>query len=131
MKTPKVSVHIRFTRPDGSRHYLKPVFVNRRLKPLYALVDKKPEHFPSGVYYMRYTQEGKPRWEMIGANAEQVLDILRERKHDLEGAALGRPAAALTPKPVVVGTLHPTLTPVLSSPGRQANNPWMKPLGST
>jgi hypothetical protein len=36
------------------------VYGNRRLKPLYALVDKKPEHFPSGVYYLRYTAEGKP-----------------------------------------------------------------------
>jgi hypothetical protein len=61
MKTPKVSVYLRVTRPDGSRLYLQPVYSNRRLKPLYALADGKPEHFPAGVYYFRYPADGKPR----------------------------------------------------------------------
>ena len=99
MKAPKVSVYLRVTRRDGRRPYLKPVYANRRLKPLYALVKKKPEHFPSGVYYLRYTAKGKPCWEKIGPNAELVPDILQRRKHALEGAALGQPVAEVTPYP--------------------------------
>jgi hypothetical protein len=76
MKMPKVSVYLRVTLPDGHQQYLKPVYTNRRLKALFALADGKPEHFPSGVYYFRYTAAGKPRWEKIGADAELIPDIL-------------------------------------------------------
>jgi integrase/recombinase XerD len=100
MKTPAVSIHLRVTLPDGRRPYLTPVYANRRLKPLYALLDEKPEHFPCGVYYLRYQPlKSKPRWERIGADAELVPDFLRDRKHDLEGAALGKPVAAVMPQP--------------------------------
>jgi integrase len=98
MRAPKVSIHLRVSQPDGRRPYLKPVYANRRLKPHYAWVDKKPEHFPSGVYYLRYTIPGqKPTWEMIGSDAELIPDIHRARKHDLEGAAMGKPVALVRP----------------------------------
>ena len=99
MKTPKVSVYLRVTLPDGHQRFLKPAYANRRLKALHAIVDKKPEHFPAGVYYFRYTTEGKPCWEKVGTDAELVPDKLQKRKHALEGAALGQPIAVV-PRPV-------------------------------
>jgi integrase/recombinase XerD len=114
MRAPRVSIHLRVTRPDGRRPYLKPAYANRRLKPLYALIDEKPEHFPSGVYYLRYTVPGeKPTWEMIGQDAELVPDKLQKRKHALEGVALGQPVAVSTLRPERTPSLIPIAKPVI------------------
>jgi integrase/recombinase XerD len=113
MKVPKVSLYLRVTQPEGRRVYLKPVYSNRRLQPLHALLDKKPEHFPSGIYYLRYIpKKGKPPcWERIGSDAELVPDILQRRKHALEGAALGLPVAA-----AIVQSQSQTPTPPKPTP---------------
>jgi hypothetical protein len=49
VKSLVVRLRIRVRLPDGSRPYLDPVTSsNRKLKPLYAVVDGEPEHHPEG-----------------------------------------------------------------------------------
>jgi integrase/recombinase XerD len=50
----KVHLYIRVRLSDGNRQYVDPVYAaNGKLKPLYAVVDGKPEHHPEGVYHLR------------------------------------------------------------------------------
>jgi hypothetical protein len=58
-----------------SRKMLKPVVAgNGRIKPLYALVNGKPEHHPEGVYQLRYKVNGRRVYETLGADAAEVGD---------------------------------------------------------
>ncbi len=51
MPVPAVRLKIRVRLSNGSRAYLDPVFSsNGKLKPLYAVVNGKPEHHPEGIY---------------------------------------------------------------------------------
>jgi hypothetical protein len=63
-ETARVRLKIGVRLPDGSRPYLDPVSsAKRKLKPLFAFVDREPEHHPEGVYFLRYAREGKRIWE--------------------------------------------------------------------
>jgi integrase/recombinase XerD len=87
---PKVSLFIRV-----GQQYLKPVAsANKRIKPQYAIVDGKPTHAPSGVYYVRYACDGKRKWESVGAE----LDAALAAKSRLEGRPSDQ-ASAPAPAP--------------------------------
>ncbi len=54
---PAVCLKIRVRLSNGSRAYVDPVSsFNGKLKPLYAVVNGKPEHHPEGVYNLRYVK---------------------------------------------------------------------------
>ena len=51
MPVPAVRLKIRVRLSNGSRAYVDPVYSSDgKLKPLYAVVNGKPEHHPEGVY---------------------------------------------------------------------------------
>jgi hypothetical protein len=51
MPVPFVRLKIRVRLSNGCRSYVDPIFSsNGKLKPLYAVVNGKPEHHPEGVY---------------------------------------------------------------------------------
>lgn len=93
MKSPVVRLKIRIRLPDGSRPYLDPVpSGNGKLKPLYALVDGKPEHHPEGCYFLRYANaEGKRVWERVGKDGQFALGarLKRERSGAAEAVGVG------------------------------------------
>jgi hypothetical protein len=67
MPVPIVRLKIRVRLSNGKRAYVDPVLSpNGKLKPLYALVDGKPEYHPEGVYHLRYVNGGKRVWDAVG-----------------------------------------------------------------
>jgi hypothetical protein len=63
-ETAHVRLKIGVRLPDGSRPYLDPLPSGKgKLKPLFAFVDREPEHHREGVYFLRYAREGKRIWE--------------------------------------------------------------------
>ncbi|ADW67170.1 tyrosine-type recombinase/integrase [Granulicella tundricola] len=92
MKAPKVRLYIRIRRPDGSTSYLDPAWnANRTLRRGYATVDGKSVGYPNGSYYLRYLSAGKRLWESVGPDPDGALVALRNKEHDLQALALGRP----------------------------------------
>jgi hypothetical protein len=74
MPVPAVRLKIRVRLASGSRAYVDPVFSpNGKLKPLYAVVDGKPEHHPEGIYNLRYLKAGKRVWHAVGTDAQLAL----------------------------------------------------------
>jgi hypothetical protein len=70
MPVPAVRLKIRVRLSNGSRAYVDPVYSsNGKLKPLYAVVNGKPEHHPEGIYNLRYVKAGKSVWDAVGTNA--------------------------------------------------------------
>jgi integrase/recombinase XerD len=93
VKSPKARLYIRVRRPDGKKPYLDPVWSrNRTLRQGYALVDGKPEAYPSGCYYLRFLRNGKRVWVSVGPDADAALAAFRNKEHDLKAVALGRVA---------------------------------------
>jgi len=78
------------------QQYFKPLkSANNRIKPQYAIVDGKPTHVPTGVYYLRYKVDGKRKWESVGPD----LDAALAAKGRMEGKPSGHvPAAGPAPK---------------------------------
>ena len=87
----KVRLYIRVRLPDGSRQYADPVYLsNGKPKPLYALVDGKPEHHPEGVYHLRYCRaDGKRAYEAVGNDVWAALTARLKRERTLEARAVG------------------------------------------
>jgi len=59
----KVNLYIRIER-DGKRLYAVPDLK----KQLTAIIGDKPERHDEGVYYLRYEQDGRRRWEAVGTD---------------------------------------------------------------
>jgi integrase/recombinase XerD len=86
----KAVLYIRVRTPEGKYRYVKPVYAaNERLKPLWALVNGKPERHPEGSYHLRYTRDGRRVWEAVGAEPAQALAKLARREKILEAVSLG------------------------------------------
>jgi hypothetical protein len=67
MPVPAVRLKIRVRLSNGSRAYVDPVYSsNGKLKPLYAVVNGKPEHHPEGIYNLWYVKAGKRVWDAVG-----------------------------------------------------------------
>lgn len=100
----KAHLYIRIKLADGTRQYAEPVYAaNRKLKPLYAILNAKPEHHPEAVYHLRYLRAGKRVWESVGTDGQEALNRQRQREAGLnakragveilEPASAGRPLA--------------------------------------
>jgi hypothetical protein len=90
VKAPVVRLKIRIRLPDGSRPFLDPVLSsNGKLKPLYAIVDGKPEHHPNGTYFLRYAVLGGKRvYKPISKDADPLTE-LQKRQKGLDAQAAG------------------------------------------
>lgn len=87
MKAPKVRLYVRVTLADGSHPFLDPVYAaNHKLRPGFAVVGGKPQHFDDVVYYLRCA--GK--WNPIGTDPQEALRLLLQR----QGRAMTEAAAA-------------------------------------
>jgi hypothetical protein len=96
------TLYIRVTTEDGKRPYCKPVYLSKgRLKPLFAVVNRKPEHHPEGIYYLRFgTDGGKQTFVPVGNDPYVALDKLAEKQRWLRDRERGVPSTAPdSPKP--------------------------------
>ena len=123
------TLYIRITTKDGKKPYCKPVYLTKgRLKPLYAMVDGKPEHHPEGVYYIRFgTDSGKQPFEPVGNDPYVALDklaekerSLRQRERSVERASLSQLQTSSVSK-----RRRRASSSIWSSPGRRAFVPLM------
>jgi integrase/recombinase XerD len=90
MPVPAVRLKIRVRLSNGSRSYVDPVYsANGKLKPLYAIVNGKPEHHPEGVYNLRYVKAGKRVWDAVGADPQLALTAKLRVEHKLQAVSLG------------------------------------------
>jgi hypothetical protein len=77
MPVPAVRLKIRVRLSNGGRVYVDPIFSsNGKLKPLYAVLNGKPEHHPEGVYNLRYVKAGKRVWHVVGTDAQLALTAI-------------------------------------------------------
>src|SRR5271167_4715302 len=90
MPVPVVRLKIRVRLPNGSRTYVDPVFSsNGKLKPLYAVINGKPEHHPEGSYHLRYVQGDRRVWHAVGTDAQLALTAKLRVEHKLQSVSLG------------------------------------------
>jgi integrase/recombinase XerD len=90
MPVPAVRLKIRVRLSNGSRPYVDPVFSsNGKLKPLYAVVNGKPEHHPEGVYNLRYVKADKRVWDAVGTDAQLAMTAKLRVEHKLQAISLG------------------------------------------
>jgi hypothetical protein len=96
------TLYIRITTEDDKRPYCRPVYLSKgRLKPLYPVVNSKPEHHPEGVYHIRFgTDAGKQTFVPVGNDPYVALDKLAEKQRWLRDREHSVPYVAPdTPKP--------------------------------
>jgi integrase/recombinase XerD len=90
MPVPAVRLKIRVRLSNGSRTYVDPVFSpNGKLKPLYAVINGKPEHHPEGIYNLRYVKGDKRVWHAVGNDAQLALTAKLRVEHKLQSVSLG------------------------------------------
>jgi len=89
MPVPAVRLKIRVRLSNGSRAYVDPVYSsNAKLKPLFAVVKGKPEHYPEGVYNLRYLKAGKRVWDAVGVDPQLALTAKLRVEHSLQAVSL-------------------------------------------
>ena len=65
------------------RPYLKPhTTANGTVRPLWAMHEGKPTHFPTGVYYLRFKQGPKLVFERIGPHLDEAGGQTEGRDHN-------------------------------------------------
>jgi integrase len=96
----KVTLYIRVKLADGKRSFVKPVYAaNRKLKPMYAIVNGESEHHPEGVYYLRCLQGKKQGWEPVGSDPQAAL----LRQHQRAASLNAQKAGIQVVEPVTTG----------------------------
>jgi hypothetical protein len=90
MANRKVALLLRVKTPNQQRPYLKPaVAANGKIRPLWAVYNNHPTHFPNGVYYLRYKQGKRLVFEQVGSDLAVAQVGLLRRRNLLEAKALG------------------------------------------
>ncbi len=90
MANRKVALLLRVKTTSQQRPYLKPVVAaNGRIRPLWAVYNDRPPHFPDGVYYLRFKQGKRLVFEQVGADLSVAQIQLLRRRNLLEAKALG------------------------------------------
>jgi hypothetical protein len=65
----KVALLLRVKTTIQQRSYLKSaVAANGKIRPLWAVCNNQPTHFPDGVYYLRHKQSKRLAFERDGEN---------------------------------------------------------------
>ena len=75
----RVNLYIRIERGGGKRAYVVPDLKKQRT----AIIDGKPERHDEGVYYLRYEQDGRRRWEAVGNDLTMALTKRKMRDSEL------------------------------------------------
>jgi len=90
MAKKRVTLMLRVRTADGKYPFLVPVYSGKgRLRPLFALVNGKPEHHPEGVYHLRYSLGGKRMWEPVGKDPNEAIAAKLRREHMMQSKRLG------------------------------------------
>jgi len=85
-RSPSIPVRL----SGGSPQYVDPVYAaNGKLKPLYAVVDRKPEHHSEGVHYLRYLENGNRVWESVGSDAPSALTARLQKEQTIGAKEAG------------------------------------------
>jgi len=102
-----------------NRPYLKPfTSANGTVRPLWAIHDGKPVHFPEGsAYYLRYKQGSKLIFERIGPHLDEALASLARKRNLLEGVILGNQPAPVATSKVVETELESAIETYLEQVG--------------
>jgi hypothetical protein len=87
MRSP-VSLYLRVRSAKGWTYAKAVTASNGRLRPLYALIDGKPEHRPEGVYHIRYSVNGKRVWQPVGDDASLAQVALQKKALELNADVL-------------------------------------------
>jgi integrase/recombinase XerD len=85
----QVRLYLRTRLDDGSRPYLDPVYKNKKLEPLCALLDGQPKKFLNGCYYLRFRKNGRAHWEAVGSQAKGAILKKLRREQILAAQAAG------------------------------------------
>lgn len=98
-----VSLYLRIRSAEGRWVYARAVVgSNKRIKPLHAMVDGKPEHRPEGVYHLRYAFNGKRIWQAVGTDASLAQVALERKSIELQAVEYGIVKAAAPTVPTTV-----------------------------
>ena len=85
-----VRLYLRVRLANGKRIYAKPAFTAKgRIKQSYAIIDKKLEHHPEGVYHLRYVKGEKRVWESVGTDAQAAITSQDKKEKGLAAKAAG------------------------------------------
>jgi integrase/recombinase XerD len=94
----KPTILIRIRRTGSKWTYAQPVYAaNNRLKPHYATVGGKPEHHPEGVYYLRFSANGRRHFKRAGSHPDEAKAALARHQFLLHGLAMGIDSPELPP----------------------------------
>ncbi|MGA2558036.1 MAG: hypothetical protein ABSF17_00030 [Terracidiphilus sp.] len=107
-----------------NRPYLKPhTSANGTVRPLWAIHDGEPQHFPNGAsYYLRYKEGKRLIFERIGQHLDEALASLARKRTLLEGVILGnQPAPVANSKVVVETTLASAIEDYLEQVGAKSS----------
>ena len=89
MANRKVSVW-KYVKVGNRWKYCKPVDGrNNKIKPHWALVDGKPEHYPEGNFYISRRDGKKKIWKKIGPNPSDAVNAAKIEESILNASALG------------------------------------------
>ena len=79
-------IYMSATVPGKAWARYKPVIGrNHKIRPGYCLVKGQEYHDPDGIYYVRYAQSGKQRWEKVGPSAQEA-EYAAERREQYQQA---------------------------------------------
>jgi len=111
MRSSPVSLYLRVRSPEGGWLYARSVTAsNGRIRPLHALIDGKPVYRAEGVYYLRYSLDGKRIWRTVGSDASLAQVALQRKALELQAVNLG----LAVPEPILPGLATPEPVPSLA-----------------
>jgi len=85
-----VKIYLRIRLKDGQRRYAPIVYAsNKKIKPLYALIDGQAQRHLEGVYHLRYVRDGKNVWEAVGPDAQVAAAAQIRRAHEISAQPIG------------------------------------------
>jgi hypothetical protein len=103
----KVRLYIRVRLQDGNRPFVDPVFAAYgKLKPLYAIIDERPEHHSKGVYHLQHIKSVKRIWEKVGTDAASALTARLKRERMIEVKKAGFSVIEERPTPALGRDLY-------------------------
>ena len=90
MANRKVALLLRAKTRDGKRRYLNlALAANGKIRPLWAIYNNQPTHFPKGNYYLRYKRGKQLVFECVGSDLAVAQVQLRKKMNVLEALMLG------------------------------------------